>query len=108
LNSKKYLENVYSNCVVYRMNLDVSESTARYFKYWEKLNQYNKRRRKTKKYQLKRLHIKNEKFTKVENQQFTYKKKDNTQNNNNNNNDGFNDNNSGNGILLNNKVSQQY
>jgi hypothetical protein len=55
------------------MNFEMTDSIIRYMKFWDTLNEYNRRRRLTKKYQLKRLHVKNAKFTKVESKKFTYK-----------------------------------
>jgi hypothetical protein len=78
--------------ISFRMGLGVSSSLSRYFESWETLNKYNKRRRETRKYQLKRFQVKNEKFSKKETQKFSYKEQQKEQqiqekiNNNNNNN----------------------
>ena len=62
--------------ILCRMNLDPSTSMKNYFKHWANLNEYNKRRKQTRKYQQKRLHSKNKKFAKTSKQkQHTYKQK---------------------------------
>jgi hypothetical protein len=58
------------------MGLKSSPSTIRYFQHWEKLNEFNKRRRQTREYQAKRFATKSRKFAKVETAEFTYKQKE--------------------------------